>query len=354
MAATSGAENSALAAYEAVPLKYRMVFEQLRDDPWGFQFFQAIRLLERIQPDRAPVGRFVNPSKEIARFGAHAYMAFPASQIQEIVWRENRAPVLIVNFMGLTGPMGVLPLYYTSQVMERIRSKDHSLASFLDIFNHRMISMFYQAWEKYRFTIAYERGERDRFSHHLLDLIGLGTPGLQERQAVPDDSLLFYSGLLSLHPRSATALRQILIDYFDIPVEIDQFVGSWQSLDESDQCLFEDAFGFSNQLGIGAVVGDEIWDQQSAIRIRLGPLTLSQYVDFLPQGSAYAPIRALTKFFAGPEMDFQIQLVLKRDEVPPCELGSTSDKVQPQLGWSTWAKTAPMKHDPDDTVLRIS
>src|SRR5204863_7315346 len=112
-------------------------------------------------------------------------------------------------------------------------SKDHTLASFLDIFNHRMVSLFYQAWEKYRFTIAYERGERDRFSHHLLDLIGLGTPGLHERQAVPDDSLLFYSGLLSLHPRSATALRQILIDYFAVPVQIEQFVGCWQGLDES-------------------------------------------------------------------------------------------------------------------------
>ena len=43
-----------------------------------------------------------------------------------------------------------------------------------------MISLFYQAWEKYRFTIAYEHGERDRFSHHLLDLIGLGTKGLAE------------------------------------------------------------------------------------------------------------------------------------------------------------------------------
>src|SRR6266536_1874683 len=95
MATASGAEDTALAAYEAVPLKYRKIYEQLRDDPWSFQFFQAIRLLERIQPDRAPVGRFLPPSKEVVRFGAHAAMAFPASQIQELRWNPDRSPSLM-------------------------------------------------------------------------------------------------------------------------------------------------------------------------------------------------------------------------------------------------------------------
>ena len=30
------------------------------------------------------------------------------------------------------------------------------------------------------------------------------------------------------------------------------------------------------------MVGNEIWDQQSRVRIQLGPLTLEQYMDFLP------------------------------------------------------------------------
>ena len=142
----------------------------------------------------------------MVRFGAHAPVAFPASQIQELE-RPPDGPVRMrVNFMGLTGPLGVLPLMYSELVIERLRARDRTMRDFFDIFNHRMISLFYQAWEKYRFTIPYERGERDPFSHHLLALLGLGTPGLQDRQDVADDSLLFYSGLLSLHARSATAL----------------------------------------------------------------------------------------------------------------------------------------------------
>jgi type VI secretion system protein ImpH len=354
MAPESGTENPAVAL---PPQKFANVETELRQDPWTFDFFQAVRLLQRMRPDRSGVGTFMPASREVVRFGANSSFAFPASRIQELQWSGDSAPFMVVNFMGLTGPMGVLPLYYTELLRERIRAKDRTLLNFFDLFNHRMISLFYQAWEKYRFQVAYERGERDRFSHHLLDLIGLGTTGLALRQTVPDDSLLFYSGLLSLHTRSVSALRSIVMDYFDVNAEVEQFVGAWYALDPDDQCRFESASTFSEQLGIGSVAGDEIWDQQSGIRIILGPLTLKQYVEFLPQGSAYAPLQALTKFFAGNHLDIEIQLVLKREEVPACELddkpADTGNEVLPQLGWLTWAKSAPMGRDPGDTILRL-
>ena len=149
-----------------------------------------------------------------------------------------------MNFMGLFGPLGALPLYYSEMIRERLRAKDTTMVAFFNIFNHRMISLFYQAWEKYRFTIAYERGERDRFSHHLLDLIGLGTVGLAEAADRAGRSLLFYSGLFALHARSATALRQILEDYFDVPVEVEQFVGAWYPLETQHSVPFGRLCGF--------------------------------------------------------------------------------------------------------------
>jgi type VI secretion system protein ImpH len=351
MATPRGAENLTLSQSEG---RYDAVERLLETEPWSFHFFQAVRLLERILSHRTPVGKFVHPSKEVVRFAAHTEVGFPASQIQGIRWDPAGPPLMVVNFLGLTGPSGVLPLYYSELVRERLRARDSTLIAFLDMFNHRMVSLFYQAWEKYRFTVAYERGERDRFSHHLMDLIGLGTNGLQRRQAVRDDSLLFYSGLLAMHTRSAVALEQLVADYFDVPVAVEQFVGAWQSLGRADQCCFQLGSTFSEQLGVGAVVGDEIWDQQSGVRLRLGPLTLQRYMEFLPQGSAYEPLQAITRFYAGDELDFEIQLVLKREEVPACELDETADgRVIPQLGWSTWAKTSPMDRDPGDTVLRI-
>lgn len=343
MAAASGQENFDVARWP--------IAEMLDREPYRFEFFQAVRLLLRMYPARGVPGRFNNAAEEVARFGATASVAFPASEIQ--AFDRGAAPAgMRVNFMGLTGPLGALPLPYSALVNERLRERDASMRDFLDIFNHRAISLFYQAFEKYRFTIPYERGERDRFSHHILALIGLATPGLQGRlqsAGVPDDSLLFYSGLLGLHPRSAVSLRQVLIDFFRVPVEIEQFVGVWRPVEEDSQCALGEGAGYSEQLGFGAMVGDEVWDQQSRVRIRLGPMPLEQYEDFLPGGEAYGRIRSVAGFFAGNEYDMELQLILERAEVPGCELIAKG----PRLGWTSWVKSTEFGRDPEDTILEI-
>ncbi len=348
MATTGGTKDLTISS--RVDLEQFPIAEWMDQEPYCFEFFQAVRLLMRMEPDRQVVGRFTNPADEVVRFGANSSVAFPASQIQELKRHEDGMVHMRVNFMGMTGPSGVLPLMYSQLVKDRLSARDHTLHDFFDLFNHRMISLFYQAWEKYRFTIPYERGELDPFSHHVLALLGLGTPGLQDRQDVSDDSLLFYSGLLSMHARSATALRQVLSDYFEVPVEIEQFVGAWYPVDEESQCSLGETLSYSERLGYGAVVGDEIWDQQSRVRIQLGPLTLERYMEFLPGGDAYRHVRALTKFFAGKEYDVEIQLILKRDEVPVCEL---QDEPGQQLGWTAWVKSAPFQRDPGDAVLEL-
>jgi type VI secretion system protein ImpH len=332
-----------------------VIKEILLDRPYDFEFFQAVRLLERVEPERKPVGQlYTKPDEEAVHFGVHNSLAFPPSEIHDIQWNDDGPPRMVVNFMGLTGPLGVLPYCYTELIVERVRAKDRNLQAFLDIFNHRMISFFYQAWEKYRFPVAYERGgdNRDRFSHHFLDLIGMGTQGLQDRLAVADDTLIHYSGLLSLLPRSATALRNLLMDYFDVPVEIEQFAGSWCRLDQGSQSCLADGGGWPERLGVGTVLGDEIWDRQSRVRIRLGPLTLDQYLDFLPNGTAYEPLRALVKFFSNNELDFEVQLILERSQVPACELG-LEDGTAPRLGWLTWIKTRLRTQDAADTVMSL-
>ena len=334
--------------------KTAWVEESLRKDPWNFQFFQAVRLLERIGVDREPVGQFVAPEHEAARFSTHNALVFPASQIQKIDWPEDSPPRMAVNFMGLTGTMGVLPYSYTEFILERIRAKDPTLPAFFDIFNHRLISLFYRAWEKFRLAAAYERDQDDPVSNHLMALIGMGTAGLRERQPFPDQALVYYSGLLSLHPRSAVALEQILEDYFEVPAEIEPFVGAWYPLDEKNQCCFDAGDSDSEKLGFGVVVGDEIWDQQSRARIRLGPLSTEQYLDFLPCGKSHQPLRALTRFFSGGDLEFEVQLVLKREEVQGCELG-VEGAGAPQLGWFTWMKSASaFDRNPGDTILLLN
>lgn len=329
------------------------VAERLWSEPFGFDFFQAVRLLERLFPERKAVGEFSRPSDEVVQFQVHPSLSFPASEIQALTKDTHGRAAMAVNFMGLIGPNGALPLHYTELVVNRIFARDHTLRDFFDIFHHRMISLFFQAWLKYRFQFRIERGEFDPVSHYLLDLIGLGTEGLQERQTLAEESLIYYAGLLAQQPRSATALRLLLSDYFQVTVEIEQFVGAWYRLDEDAQCSFERGPASSRQLGLGTVVGDEVWDPQARVRIVLGPLPLARYLDFLPSGTAYAPLRDLTRLFSGDEIDFELQLILDRRDTPSCELG-VEGATAPMLGFLSWAKSKPIDRDPADTILQLS
>lgn len=320
--------------------------------PYSYEFFQAVRILKRAAPG-APPGGFAPPGREVVRFGAHQSLGFPASEIQTLTApAEGGPPRMAVNFMGLTGPMGALPTVYTAFVLDRLRDRDPTMRDFFDLFNHRIISLFYRAWEKYRFPVVYESGDRRGLYHYLLDLLGLGTPGLQSRQEVADETFIYYAGLFSQRPRSAAALRQILADYFEAPVAIEQFVGAWYPLERTDQCELADTPSFSASLGGGAIVGDEVWHQQSRVRIILGPLSRGRYLEFLPGGSAYGPLRVLTRFFGNREIEFEARLVLKREETPGCVLGAGGDDT-PRLGWITWVNSAGMNRDPEDTVLRL-
>jgi type VI secretion system protein ImpH len=350
MAPESGLQHPGVADPPAEP--FAAVERELRAHPGGFEFFQTVRLLSRIFSDREPVGRFVAPESEVVRFAANTSLSFPPGEIHAIDW-TGAMPRMTVNFMGLTGPLGVLPIAYSELVMDRIRYRDRGMAEFLDIFNHRMISLFYQAWEKYRFQVAYERDGKDRLSRYLMSLIGLGTPGLQERQEVRDEALLFYSGLLALQPRSAVSLHNLLEDYFGVHAEVEQFVGSWQALDTGDQSVFENGDSFCEQLAVGLVAGDAVWDQQSRVRVKLGPLTQEQYLGFLPSGSAHESLRSLILFYCGPNLEVELQLVLKREEVPRCDLGDDS-AGGPRLGWFTWMKSGTeFDRAPGDTVLLL-
>jgi type VI secretion system protein ImpH len=258
---------------------------------------------------------------------------------------------MTVNFMGLVGNSGVLPHHYSRRVLAEGKKGRGPLRDFLDIFQHRLVSLFYRAWEKARFFVPFERGERDPVSARLFDLVGLQTETLRGRLGVPDEDLLFYAGLLGLQQRNAASLERIIEDYLQVPVEVQQFVGSWYPLNEESQCRLDDEVDeMTPGLGEHTVVGDEIWDPQARVRLRIGPLSRDRYEDFLPGGAAHGPLKTLTTFVSDDQFDFEAQLVLNREDVPPVVLGGEDGSATP-LGYSTWIRTRPFIRDADETIL---
>lgn len=347
---SSGEEvERAAPADESLPADARRLLDRLFEEPWTFEFFQAVHLLEQLQPDRTSIGGFGDPRREAVRLTTATSVAFPASEIQGLELRDGQ-PRMAVNFFGLTGPQGILPLAYSLYVAERARAGDNAIKEFFGIFDHRMLSLFFRAWEKTHAGIAHGDPARDWLTKHLANLVGMSGEALRDRMPFADDVLLYYTGLLGLPSRPAVGLEQLLTDFFGVSVTIEQFVGAWYPLERATQFELGDESSASSQLGLGAVAGDEIWDRQSRARIRVGPLTRRQYDAFLPGGSAYEPLRALARLYTNDMIDFEIQLVLARDEVPPCRLGG--EEALP-LSWCTWLTTKPLGRNPDDTVFSI-
>jgi type VI secretion system protein ImpH len=105
------------------------------------------------------------------------------------------------------------------------------------------------------------------------------------------------------------------------------------------------ASDINNQLGVSAVAGTRVWDQQAKFILRVGALSYTDFCRFLPHGDAFRPLIELARYCSGQEFDFDVQLILKAPEVPWCRLGSG------QLGFTSWLKTCEFERDADQVVF---
>lgn len=365
--------------------KNSSVVEKLLDEPHTFSFFQAVRILERatqFESSTFPMGErllhakntiagFAPPATEVIRLHTNQSFVFPEAEIFSIEKRRGKntteEPVtrwhMHVNFMGLTGCMGVLPYHYTELILKRLKQKDETLAHFLNLFNHRSISLFYQASTKYHLPIEYERKklnpgikkQRDMQTQALLSLVGLGTEGLNKRLNVRDESLLFYSGLFTQQVRTSSGLKQLLQDYFDIPVKIQEFVGQWQELipDIRTRMGRKGMPKEQNaQLGHSAMIGHKGWFAQGKIRISLGPLNREQFYKFAPATTALKALNDMVRMYLGIEHDYDFVIEVRRKDIPTkITLGKGASPI---MGWNTWLSNTENPHADSEETLRIT
>ncbi|MCP4579091.1 MAG: type VI secretion system baseplate subunit TssG, partial [Deltaproteobacteria bacterium] len=314
--------------------------DRLFEKYYSFSFFKAVDLLESVYPDKKPLGQTLVPGEEAVRFSVKPGFSFPPSDILSLEQGgEDKAADMAVTFMGLIGPNGVLPHCYNELAQERNRKKDFSLTAFLDLFHHRFVTLFYLSWKKHRFPENYLSGAKDRLSRYMLSLSGLGTPGLSKMIGLPEESLAFYSGLLSRCAPSAVAIEAAVSYLSGTTAEVDQFIEQMIPLSPEDQTSIGSA---NTQLGVDTICGSYVWDCQAKFRVNLGPMGYDDFLRFLPSGDMLGPIFSLVKYMVGMEYEFETSIILRREEVPPCVLGAES---QPRLGWTTWIKSPGVVHD---------
>lgn len=337
-----------LASLAAGPLPSRRQPRDLRQalaqDASQFSFFQAVRILGLCAGTRR-TRRSLPPQ---LRFRTLASLSFPASELVQYrpQAEEGDAPAeMTVSFMGLTGPSGALPTAYTELLLERRQQfRDDTLHAFLDLFSHRAVALFYQAWRKYRFWLAEEAGEQDGFGRNLLDLAGVGLSRLRGQAAqdgLLDERLfIYFAGLLSQKPLSALTLQTLVSGLFGVRAQLQQFAGQWLAVPLEEQSQLG---GNSCELGLSLFAGERQWDRQTRLQLKLCGLRRAQFDALLPGGSGAQALKALLQYAVGHQLAVDVCLELDRRDVPPARLEAT----QPlRLGASSWL--GPQTQDPDD------
>ncbi|MBG6220377.1 MULTISPECIES: type VI secretion system baseplate subunit TssG [unclassified Janthinobacterium] len=302
--------------------RHPSVIEQLLDAPQRFECFQALRLLLAWLAEHG-IDEHTALAK-IIRFDNSVSLRFPASQIealatggiadadallQALLSGQNQHIHLTPAFMGLLGCQGSLPSHYSERIAAHQHSeRDTSARAFLDLFSSRAVTLFYQAWQKYRIEYA---GHGGAFLSRLLALAAC-QPSRGQGQRQDEAAIGLYSGLLQQRTISSIVMARILGEHFGVPCHIDEATGGMDVLGPREQT----ALGMANAvLGQRATIGERCRRPDLAVRLRLGPLTKQQHASFLPRAPGSVALRRMLMLFGQPLMRYDIVLVLHASEV---------------------------------------
>jgi len=318
-----------------------------------FSFFQLVRLLEQSAGGSARVGYRGPASTECVRFRPDTSLAFPASDISELDLAETTAGGIekyriTTTFLGLYGSSSPLPSFYSESIVQNDDDQNR-IRDFLDLFHHRLLSLFYRCWSKYRYHVQFEYGENDPLTPRLFSLIGLDPSLSQSETGIASPlRLLQFVGLINQQPHSATALESILSEYFNgLPVEVAQCTGRWVRI-KNEQLA---SLGANNcRLAADCSIGRRVYARTGNFRIRIGPIHFQQFLDFLPDQQNHRTLRAITDFFATDHLEFDVSFQL----LQPPRLQLLSKKTEDsgnRLGWTSWLLSEPSEEDRKETVV---
>jgi len=321
------------------------VVKRLFKQSYDFSFLQAVRLFQKLVPNGDNIGVTLDPSEDPIIFSSRYTYSLPSSDIYRI-HVENNKPVMEVNFWNLAGPHGPLPNPLSEKVVERIREGDFALKDFIDIFNHRLLSVYYCVAQKYSFVLSPKSFMQTEAGHMLCAVAGVN-PFQEKYLTLATSALAQYAGLLWQRPRSAAGLEQILSDYFQVPIYVEQFVGAWADINRRQRSFIGKRRGRNQRLGHTTFLGKRFWQGGHHFIVHVGPLTLQQFHQFIPTGTAYKEMCDMIKLFAPVELTFQLRMSLKEGE---SLIGASFDNPSKEnrLGW-----TAVLNQSPTDYAVTI-
>lgn len=310
------------------------LLEEIGRAPDRFDFFQVLRRIERSFAESARLGQGQHPSDEPVRIAQEASLAFSPSVVRALERSGGGAPRLVTNFLGLLGPNGPLPLHLTEYARDRQRnSGDPALTHFLDIFHHRILSLFYRAYANGQPTFDRDRPDSARFPLYVGALLGIPSP--RREGGVPHSFALYFAGRLAARTRNAEGLAAMVGSWFGVPARVESFVGEWVEVPAIARARLGGP-EVGTRLGLGMALGKRAWLPQGRFRVEIGPLTTEQADGFQTDGPHLAALAALVRTYTGDAMDWDARLVFDDAACAPCPLGKST-----RLGRAFWLGKRP-------------
>ncbi|TBV14697.1 type VI secretion system baseplate subunit TssG [Stutzerimonas kirkiae] len=291
--------------------------QRLRAEPQAFEWLQALLLLQRERPQATPLGQGSQPATEALRLRGTLAAVFEPSQIaalhedtQAQVKGRPAAITVETPMFGLGGADGALPYAYQEWLRQQTRQKDHAPAEFLDIFQHRLLSLLYRTLCKHRLALGFQPPSRAALDQPLRALAGLLPFPRRTHGPCPDSLVLARAAAFSGKRRPLAVFAAIIQRQFSVPAHCQAYAGTWREIPAASRSRLQRGAG-NLRLGHNAVAGYRAWDEQAGFHLQLGPLQAEQARAFLPGGSAHATLAALHEHYLGADLDCRLELIVR-------------------------------------------
>jgi type VI secretion system protein ImpH len=298
----------------------------LARDTARFGFFQALRLIESMHAARPRLGASMRPADDVIRLGQTPQFGFVSAELDTYrPMADDRPGKLTVNVAGLFGANSPMPLYFMEYVHNRVaHESDPTLVNFLDIFHHRLLSLFYRAWAVSQPVVGLDRGDvkTEGYGRYVNSLCGLATQTPSGSDAIGDLDTLQFSSLLATRTRHASGLGLLLSQYFGVPVMIQQFVGQWLKLSDQDRTVLQRYV--RSRLGDGLVLGGRVWDRQNKFRVIMGPVGAHDMQRLLPGTVTHRRLIEWVNLYTGGVLDWEVELRVKPEAAPGIRLDGSA------------------------------
>jgi type VI secretion system protein ImpH len=334
----AGSQPERIGSWPEGAVSSRAGLAALEARPHAFTLFAALRALEKACARQPRLGESRKAADDLVRLGQAPHLVFAPSDVASIATDEGGRIGLEQFGFGLFGPNGALPLHWTELAYERRHQKeDGTIVEFLNVFQHRLISLFYRAWAESEPSISLDRPDSDRFRTYIGALLGLAPVSAHGADEVADFARLSRAGRFSQQARSADGLEAILSDYFGIPLEVRPFCGEWLDIPSSLRSRLGE-----QRLGMSTTLGASTWQCQHKFEIVLGPLAGGQFENFLPGARGLTELHALVRSYTNDEWGWQVRLLLQDVDIPGAMLGKADGRAalggvqMTRLGWMSW------------------